>query len=557
MKFPLHLLLASAPQLSSAYYVSTTTPYYSSFLHHNRHHHNHRRHHHHHHRSSSSSSSATRLHYKEPSSNDIGDNESSDGANANANVWSVLANTERWISETLDRSNDAARAANERRDAEEAKREQLEEEQQQKKKMHFADEKQQSEDEQEKSKRKKKRLPRSDNPYARKEVTYVCETGSELASIVGGMFRRVREARELGEGHGRGVEARRENAASAAQRPPTTMRQTNVVVIPNCDELSNFHVFDGLVLAINQARRASRDFVLKREEEEEKEGGDGGQDWVVSINCAHLHPQYGTPSPEEQLRALKHEEEEGEVDLNRLEFKRRRDEARRSPYPSLIVEVQSTPPVDFGRSSSSSNGMRRDEEALEAAVEMETASSSNNVDADVTSDDVRKLEALFGMSAATKSADDTFYEAIGEAFGDKQVASQSPLSLAQAWVLENDPAFDEATSTFTKSDTRHVDAAYEYVFNNLAMLDAADPAGPSSGQQQPRKKKKRGQKSYVVLPNFVPTSATSFDRFAGQVSNIIRAMPGMAERVMVSTFHPEHVTDGTRAPVPIMVITWK
>ena len=70
-------------------------------------------------------------------------------------------------------------------------------------------------------------------------------------------------------------------------------------------------------------------------------------------------------------------------------------------------------------------------------------------------------------------------------------------------------------------------------------------------------KPKRGQKSYVVLPNFVPTSATSFDRFAGQVSNIIRAMPNMAEKVMLSTFHPEHVVGNTQSPAPIIVITWK
>lgn len=120
--------------------------------------------------------------------------------------------------------------------------------------------------------------------------------------------------------------------------------------------------------------------------------------------------------------------------------------------------------------------------------------------------------------------------------------------MAQNWVLENDPAFQSETSTFTKSSTRHVDAAYEYVFNNLAMLTAVSPGG---GGPRP------GQKSYVVLPNLAPASAASFDRFAGQVSNIIKAMPNLAEKVMVSTFHPEHVEASTRAPVPIFVITWK
>ena len=53
------------------------------------------------------------------------------------------------------------------------------------------------------------------------------------------------------------------------------MRHTNVVVIPSCDELSSFQTFDKLVQAINQARRASRDFVLKK-----KDNDDGSKDWV-------------------------------------------------------------------------------------------------------------------------------------------------------------------------------------------------------------------------------------------------------------------------------------
>jgi hypothetical protein len=82
----------------------------------------------------------------------------------------------------------------------------------------------------------------------------------------------VREARELGESHGRGVEAR---LGTMDGSQPTTMRQTNVVVIPYCDELSTFQTFDRLVQAINQARRAARDFVLKK-----KDGDDGSKEWV-------------------------------------------------------------------------------------------------------------------------------------------------------------------------------------------------------------------------------------------------------------------------------------
>mmetsp|Transcript_13292 Transcript_13292/g.28846 ORF Transcript_13292/g.28846 Transcript_13292/m.28846 type:complete len:298 (+) Transcript_13292:143-1036(+) len=285
MKLPLHLLLASAaaPLSASAYCLPSTPLTTARLLHRS---------------SQRSHSSTTCLHYKEPSSPDgksdysidSDSSSSSSSDDTNPNVWSVLANTERWISDTLDRSNEAENA---RLDAAAEKKKQQEKEN----KLHFADEK------------KQPSLPRNGNPYARKEVSYVCETGEDCAGIVGGVFRRVREARELGESHGRGVEAQLEDSDS---HQPTTMRQTNVVVMPNCDELSkSFHTFDKLVQAINQARRASRDFVLKK-----KENDDGSKDWVVSINCAHLHPQYGIPTPAEQLAQLKDEGDEVDVDVN-------------------------------------------------------------------------------------------------------------------------------------------------------------------------------------------------------------------------------------------------
>ncbi len=87
----------------------------------------------------------------------------------------------------------------------------------------------------------------------------------------------------------------------------------------------------------------------------------------------------------------------GEIDLHLQEYKKRRDEARRSPYPSVIVEVQGTPPPDFN-----------------AAPKSEIQMVGVDRDDSVTSEDVRRLEALFSMSAATKKSDDDFYDALGE-----------------------------------------------------------------------------------------------------------------------------------------------
>jgi hypothetical protein len=66
----------------------------------------------------------------------------------NENVWSVLAHTERWIATTL------ADAQKE-----------------------------------------------NGNPLSRKEVSYVCETSQDPAMILANVFRKLKEARQLGETH--------------------------------------------------------------------------------------------------------------------------------------------------------------------------------------------------------------------------------------------------------------------------------------------------------------------------------------------------------------------
>ena len=68
----------------------------------------------------------------------------------NDNVWSVLATTERWISDTLANA----------------------------------------------------KSPDGTNPLSRKEVSYVCETSADAAMVLASIFRKLKEARQLGEAHG-------------------------------------------------------------------------------------------------------------------------------------------------------------------------------------------------------------------------------------------------------------------------------------------------------------------------------------------------------------------
>lgn len=52
----------------------------------------------------------------------------------------------------------------------------------------------------------------SNNPYARKEVSYACENGDDNTPlVVANIFRRLKEVRELGERHGEEEEKRAEN----------------------------------------------------------------------------------------------------------------------------------------------------------------------------------------------------------------------------------------------------------------------------------------------------------------------------------------------------------
>jgi hypothetical protein len=243
-----------------------------------------------------------------------------------------------------------------------------------------------------------------------------------------------------------------------------------------------------------------------------------------------LHPKFGEKTAEEILKEMQEEDEGAEVDVNLQAYKEKRMAARRSPYPTVVLEVRASPPPDFG-----------------SAPPVRQAASDEKVSAE----DIQKLEALFGKSAATtkergsKEVENDFYDSIGSALDE--ISTVTPMILAQNWIAEHDDEFDVLTSTFTTSDAKHVDEAYEFAFINLAM---------ESSRRQQEGGQAKPMRQYLVMPNFVSSSATSLQKFANELKSITKflTLPGKAT---VSTLHPEHVDETKRAPVPVLVWTWE
>ena len=337
-----------------------------------------------------------------------------------------------------------------------------------------------------------------------------------------------------------------------------------MVVAPSCQELaSSFSVFDHLILSINEARRNARDYVTDFALKNNNADSDWHQEWVTSVSMAHLHPDYGTyvqnSSGESTIKGPS--TSKTEEDPATKAYIERKMVARRSPYPSMVIEVRSMPPFV--------NESPQDASRKKAG---EAASRPRQPDQDesVSMEDVKKLEALFGMKATfsspednrehevvetSKSGEDALWDAIGKATGIEQITFLTPVDIGQKWVAENDRLYDAGSSYFASFDTQYVDAAYEFVFATISMQRNRAKAAIATENNRTAGDISL-KRDYLLMPNFLSKAATSFDKFSGQVQNIINAIPGISEVLTVSTFHPEHVDKSQRSPIPILVLEW-
>jgi hypothetical protein len=260
-------------------------------------------------------------------------------------------------------------------------------------------------------------------------------------------------------------------------------------------------------------------------------------------------------TPEEELAELQNEQQDGEVDLNLQEYKQRRLLARRSPYPSVVVEVRSMPPPDFSSAAEPSpypSGPQNPQDIEEDDDDDDYGDETMESGQEITSDFVQQLEALFSKSAHMKDEEsnkkkDDFFDAIGNHI--EEVSSVTPMMLAQTWIDQNDPLFEARNCAFTASDTKYVDEGFEFIFTNMAMqtsqflLDSPVDSGAQKRQ-------------YLVMGNFMSCSATSLEKFTTQVNNIVNNISQLKGRMKVSSLHPEQVDATKRSPVPIFILQW-
>jgi hypothetical protein len=393
---------------------------------------------------------------------------------------------------------------------------------------------------------------------------------------------------------------------------PSTMRQTQVMVIPSVGVWNRSFVrYDRVVQALQQARRNARQYygastmtmtTTMPEEEEEDAPPVLMTSWNVAIHCAHLHPTFGEePPPPATATTTIIEEAEAAADRPYAEYKRNRLAARRSPYPTMVMEIRVAPTLEYGTTTTHPPHPQHS-----------TTTTPRPDPPDRT--EVQKLEALLLSTTAhikpeettttsTTTVEQEFWKAMGSSI--PEIITRTPVQLAQQWITEQQQLSSSSslstTVSFTTSSTSHVDAAFEFVLTNIAMLleqatmepivGGDDSGGTHHEECTPTPTTPSLQYYYCVLPNFLLYSATSLEKFAGEVQNIMTAccdtdidngphpdllhtpddrnndptvlsslwqqeQPPYDKFLSITTYHPEHVLASQRSPVPMVALLW-
>lgn len=345
-------------------------------------------------------------------------------------------------------------------------------------------------------------LSRSKKDYQtiKKEVCYDCELNLSTLGSIAGIFRRFKEANQR-------VERYKRSVIGVDLKKVKTWERTHVLIMPFCDLFGDFESFHKILNAIENARSNAKSLVTNGVIDKKMDaitGNTDERDWNVAINGTSLHPDFNYHGV-----GIAHR--------------------RQSPYPTLVIDLKVKPIQHYDKVK----------EPLPVAS------------------DVQKLESLFALSAAIASDASSsdghnhdIFDSLANTEGINELVLTTPMDDIKEWVQKNDPLFEKELASFTSSKVKDSDAAFEYVFLNLSL-------------HKYRKRKpsddfdfKAGPRSYLVIPNFLSYSATSFERFTKDIQNILSAVDGLNERVSVDSMHPENIEDRKRSPHPLIILQW-
>jgi len=237
------------------------------------------------------------------------------------------------------------------------------------------------------------------------------------------------------------------------------------------------------------------------------------------------------------------QEKESEALRNYLE---KRKQARQSPYPTIIIEVRATPPMSFDGSDPAFDDSTKSKQANEESITKKS----------ITKNDLLKLETLMGMPAASNYLT-SFIEGEGS-IGSEDIGDvfETPLSLAKSWISQRDRLFSPSTSVIDECGARHVDEAYEQIFSIIAKQKMESPQIVSSTQTEKQDGRVLDKRSYIVMPNFVSSSATSFSKFSNELNGMLACVPALSSSISCETMHPEEIENDRRSSVPILILQW-
>ena len=289
-----------------------------------------------------------------------------------------------------------------------------------------------------------------------------------------------------------------------------------------------------------------------------------GTDWSMSVNMAHLHPSFDSGAftrgvSQEKIDAEREAEREYESKLSPEEmevrnenkrkieiYKERKVKARRSPHPTVIIEVRGAP-VDAG-ADETRNIMSRDQRQKGQMPPGRPggASADGGPPASSSPTDIKKLEASFMRAAAANAkageeAQGEAKEGVGKDLSDIARQTLNPNIKVREWLGKVKPNVVSSDIKLKDFDGKYADEAYSFIFSAYT----AEVEKASLANRRPRL-------LVLSMTRFLQSSATSFSKFAFDLQRIAD-MTNMAS-VDVERYHPEDVDVNKRAPTAIIVL---